>query len=100
MKLVLFAALVLAPLAGVAKTHEVIADAASFKPKVLEVRAGDTVVWKNQDIFVHNVHATDKSFVSKDLEPKQSFKWKAGKKGRHAYGCTIHPTMTGTLVVN
>ncbi len=100
MKLVLFAALTLLPLASVAETHVVVADSASFKPKVLEVRAGDTVVWKNEDIFVHNVHATDKSFGSKDLSPKQSFKWKATKKGRHAYGCTLHPMMTGTLVVN
>ena len=92
-------ALVLLPVAGVAKTHVVIADSASFKPKVLEVRAGDTVEWKNEDIFVHNVQATDKSFGSKDLEPKQSFRWKATRVGRHAYACTIHPLMTGTLTV-
>lgn len=102
MKPGLFAALALSvsPIAGVAKTHVVVADAASFKPKVLDVRVGDTVEWKNEDIFVHNVHATDKSFGSKDLDPKKSFKWKASKKGRHPYACTIHPTMTGTLVVN
>ncbi len=91
--------LTLAPMAGVAKNHVVVADSASFKPKVLEVQAGDTVEWKNEDIFVHNVHATDKSFGSKDLEPKQSFRWTASKTGRHAYGCTLHPMMTGTLVV-
>lgn len=92
-------ALALSPAAGVAKTHVVVADSASFKPKVLEVRAGDTVEWKNEDIFVHNVHAADKSFGSKDLEPKRTFRWKATRVGRHAYACTIHPMMTGTLIV-
>ena len=95
----LFAALALASAGSVAKTHVVVADSAAFKPKVLEVRAGDTVEWHNQDIFAHNVQANDGKFHSGDLEPKRKYRWKATAKGSHGYRCTIHPMMTGTVVV-
>lgn len=96
----LFAALVLlGSQASAAKTHVVVLDSVSFTPRTLTVQAGDTVVWKNADIVEHDVRAGDGSFKSKILAPDQSFRWKAKKKGRHDYRCTLHPPMTGVLIV-
>lgn len=94
------AALALVAGAAQAKVYFVHARGAAFAPKTVEVRAGDTVEWKNEDIFPHNILARDKSFASKkDLEPETKFRWVAKTKGSHPYFCTLHPVMTGTIVV-
>jgi len=72
---------------------------ASWSPKTMEVKRGDVVEWKNADVVPHNVRSNAPRFASKTLAPGQSFKWKAAKRGTYPYRCTLHPEMTGTLVV-
>jgi plastocyanin len=81
------------------KVHTVDIDAVQFSPATLEVKAGDTVIWKNKDPFPHNVTAENRSFRSGDIQSGQSWKFRAGKKGVFPYVCTLHPNMKAVLSV-
>ena len=73
-----------------------------FMPKEVRVAAGGTVTWDNTDSPPHDVTKTtgpgDK-FASGTLQPGQKFKQTFKGPGRIEYVCTIHPGMTGTIVV-
>lgn len=79
------------------QTHTVTITGFKFVPETLTVNVGDTVEWKNEDITSHT--ATGKSFDSKNLDPKASWKYVAGKQGTYAYICNFHPTMKAVLIV-
>jgi len=81
------------------KTHAVTIEGLKFSPQTIEVSAGDSVVWTNKDPFPHTVVANDESFRSKEIEPNTTFKFASNKSGTVPYACTLHPTMTGTVVV-
>lgn len=80
-------------------THTVNIEALQFSAPNLEVKAGDTVIWKNKDAFPHNVTAANKGFRSGDIQSARSWKFKAGKKGVFPYVCTLHPGMKAVLTV-
>jgi plastocyanin len=69
----------------------------SFKPAVLAVSAGTTVIWTNNDAAGHDIKATD--FSSKVLAKGETFAFKFEKTGTYDYSCGIHPTMTGKIIV-
>ncbi|MDB5680101.1 cupredoxin family copper-binding protein [Sphingomonas bacterium] len=71
----------------------------TFGPKALTVKVGQTVTWTNDDDIPHTVVATDKSFRSKVLDTGQSFSFTFTKAGAFAYFCSLHPMMTGKIVV-
>ena len=71
----------------------------SFNPASLTVKTGDTVTWTNNDTATHTVVADDNSFSSSDLAPGASFTHTFTKAGTVAYHCSIHPSMTATVVV-
>ena len=49
------------------KTHTVIMEAMEFRPKVLTVMSGDTIVWVNKDIVEHTAtSAIDGAFEFED----------------------------------
>lgn len=96
-RLFLLGALVL-PCAGWAATHEVTIEGMKFEPAVVTVRTGDTVVWHNKDLVPHTATATG-AFDSKEIAAGKQWTWTARKRGRHAYVCTYHPGMQGTVVV-
>ena len=80
------------------KMHTVLIKGLAFVPQRLEVRAGDTVIWKNEDIVPHTATAQH-TFDSKQLGPQQSWSYVAKRKGIYPFICTYHPTMEGELVV-
>ncbi len=80
-------------------THTVDIETLQFSPLNLEVKAGDTIIWKNKDAFPHNVTAENKSFRSGEIQSARSWKFKAGKKGVFPYVCTLHPGMKAVLTV-
>jgi plastocyanin len=78
---------------------EVNIDNFSFSPATIKVKAGTTVTWTNRDDIPHTVVANDKSFKSKVLDTGEKFSFAATKPGTYPYFCSVHPKMTGTLVV-
>jgi plastocyanin len=78
---------------------EVKIDNFSFGPAELTVAAGTTVTWTNRDDIPHTVVSTDKVFKSKVLDTDEKFSYTFGQPGSFPYFCSIHPKMTGKVVV-
>lgn len=70
-----------------------------FSPNPITVAAGTTVRWTNQDDIPHNIVSDDKSFKSKALDTDETFAYTFTKPGTYTYFCSIHPKMTGKIVV-
>ncbi|OWW21846.1 cupredoxin domain-containing protein [Noviherbaspirillum denitrificans] len=89
-----------ASVAAKAAEHTVVIEGMQFAPATLEVRPGDTVIWKNKDPYPHTATAVGGSgFDSGEIKPDRSWKFVAKKAGTFPYECTLHKTMTGKLVV-
>jgi len=82
-----------------ASTAEVKIDNFSFGPVTLTVSVGTTVTWVNRDDIPHTVVSTDKVFKSKVLDTDEKFSYTFTKPGDYPYFCSIHPKMTGKVVV-
>jgi plastocyanin len=78
---------------------EVRIDNFSFGPADLTVSVGTTVIWTNHDDIPHTVVSTDKVFKSKVLDTDEKFSFTFSKAGTYPYFCSIHPKMTGKVVV-
>ena len=70
-----------------------------FGPGALTVTPGTTVTWINQDDIPHTVVASDKSFKSKVLDTDERFSFTFTKPGEYGYFCSLHPHMTGKVIV-
>jgi plastocyanin len=81
------------------KTVEIKIDNFSFAPGTLTVAAGTTVTWTNQDDIPHTAVSTDGVFKSKVMDTDEKFSYTFTKPGTFPYFCSIHPKMTGTIVV-
>lgn len=80
--------------------NEVSIDNFSFKEQVLTVRAGTSVTWVNRDDVPHKIVSTDKTtFSSPVLDTDGRFSFRFSKPGTYEYFCSIHPMMTGKIVV-
>jgi amicyanin len=71
----------------------------AFVPQRLTVKAGTTVTWMNADDIPHAVASTTKAFKSKVLDTNDKFSFTFTTAGTYEYFCTLHPHMTGTVVV-
>jgi amicyanin len=78
---------------------EVKIDNFSFGPTSLNVAAGTTVTWTNRDDIPHTVVSDDKAFKSKVLDTDEKFSFTFTKPGTYSYFCSVHPKMTGKVVV-
>jgi len=72
----------------------------AFDPVLTGVAVGDTVIWTNYGAEHHTVTADDSTFTSGDVAPGESFSQTFAATGSYTYRCRIHPSMTGTVVVN
>lgn len=81
------------------KPKEVKIDNFSFTPQTLTVHAGTTVTWVNQDDVPHTVTSTDKQFKSRALDTNERFQHTFSAPGTYNYFCSVHPHMTGKIVV-
>ena len=84
-----------------ASTMEVTIDNFSFGPATLTVPVGTVVTWTNHDDIPHTVVSTDdpKTFKSRVLDTDEKFSFTFNKAGTYPYFCSIHPKMTGKVVV-
>jgi len=71
----------------------------TFEPQKLTVKVGTTVTWTNRDDIPHTVASSTKAFKSKVMDTDQSFSYTFSTPGEFAYFCSLHPHMTGTIVV-
>ena len=71
----------------------------TFAPTALTVAAGTAVAWKNLDPEPHTVASLDGAFRSGALDQGDSFTFTFAKPGTYRYVCSIHPQMTGTIIV-
>ena len=78
---------------------EVKIDNFSFGPQTVTVPVGTTVTWTNSDDIPHTSVSTDGVFKSKVLDTDEQFSYTFTKAGTYPYYCTIHPKMTGKVVV-
>jgi plastocyanin len=72
-----------------------------FVPSRVELKVGDTVRWRNEDIVPHTVTAVGKkpSFDSDSIPAGGEFRFTAKKTGSYPYTCRFHPMMKGKIVV-
>jgi plastocyanin len=78
---------------------EVEIDQFAFIPQRITVKAGTTVTWVNEDDAPHTVASSSKLFKSKALDTQDKFSFTFMTPGTYAYFCSVHPHMTGTVVV-
>jgi len=71
----------------------------AFSPLSLSVKVGTTVTWKNNDGIAHTVTSNDGTSFNGNLAAGGSFSYTTKTVGTFDYHCTIHPGMTGTLIV-
>jgi amicyanin len=71
----------------------------TFNPQKLTVKAGTTVTWTNKDDIPHAIAAVGKEFKSKVLDTDNGFSFTFTTPGVYDYFCSLHPHMTGTIMV-
>ena len=72
----------------------------AFNPPTLTVKSGEKITWINRDEEPHTVVSVEKQFKkSFALDTDQEFSIEAGSPGTYTYFCSVHPKMTGTIVV-
>lgn len=69
----------------------------AFNPDTITVTAGMEITWTNEDSTVHTVTGAD--FESGEIKPAQSYNHAFSSPGTYDYHCSIHPSMTGQVVV-
>jgi plastocyanin len=80
-------------------THEVSIDNFSFTPMDMTIPAGSQVTWINKDDVPHTVVSVDHQFKSKALDTDEKFSFTFPNPGTYEYFCSVHPKMTGKIVV-
>jgi plastocyanin len=78
---------------------QVMIDNFTFTPQRIAVKAGTTVTWVNEDDIPHTIAATGKEFRSKVLDTDDKYSFTFTTAGTFEYFCSLHPHMTGTIVV-
>jgi plastocyanin len=71
----------------------------SFNAKSMTIPAGTVVTWVNHDDVPHKVVSNDHTFASPVLDTDGRFSHTFTTPGTYAYFCSLHPVMTGTVVV-
>jgi plastocyanin len=95
-----FAAAATLPAASArAPETEVKIDNFAFAPQRIVVQAGTTVTWINADDAPHTVASSTKVFKSGALDTEDKFSFTFTTPGTYDYFCSLHPHMTGTVVV-
>lgn len=73
----------------------------AYRPDTIVVPAGTIVEWKNRDGVGHTVTSDQAGlFDSGVLQPDERFSHRFDVPGVYPYHCSLHPSMTGTVVVS
>ena len=83
-----------------AKTNQIVIKDFHFTPQTVTVKAGEKITWINRDEEPHTVVSVEKQFKkSAPLDTDQEFTITVGAPGTYTYFCSVHPKMTGTIIV-
>jgi plastocyanin len=84
--------------AATGQVEATIADLA-FQPATIEIDAGASVTWTNEDSVPHTVTARTDDFNSGVMQQGDTYSQTFDELGTYDYFCAIHPSMTGTVTV-
>ena len=85
---------------GNAKENKIEIKDFAFNPQNITVKSGEKIIWINRDEEPHTVVSVGKKFQrSPGLDTDQEFSIIAGAPGTYEYFCSVHPKMTGKIVV-
>jgi plastocyanin len=71
----------------------------AYSAATVTIPAGGTVTWTNRDDDVHTVVSTTDAFRSPAIDTGEAYAHTFAKPGVYQYFCTLHPLMTGTVIV-
>ena len=74
-------------------------DQYAFLPQRITVKPGTTVTWTNDDDAPHTIASSAKVFKSRPLDTGDKFSFTFTTPGTYEYFCSLHPHMTGAVVV-
>jgi plastocyanin len=72
----------------------------AFNPDTLDVAAGTTVTWTNNDSIAHTSTSNGAGWDSGAIPPQGHFSMTFANAGTFPYHCAIHPGMVGTVTVH
>jgi plastocyanin len=82
------------------KNNTIVIKDFAFNPQTITVKSGEKVTWINRDEEPHTVVSVEKQFKkSQALDTDDKFTITAGAPGTYTYFCSVHPKMTGTILV-
>jgi plastocyanin len=70
-----------------------------FSPRLITIHAGSKVTWVNKDEEPHKVVEVNSAFTSQPLDTDAGFVFQFDTPGTYSYFCSLHPHMTGKIVV-
>ena len=70
-----------------------------YSSPTLTVPVGTTVTWVNRDDDVHTVVSRTQAFTSRGMDTDETYSFTFTKPGVYDYFCTLHPLMTGKVIV-
>ena len=83
-----------------AKKNQIVIKDFHFSPQTVTVKSGEKLTWINRDEEPHTIVSVEKQFKkSSALDTDQEFTITAGAPGTYTYFCSVHPKMTGTIIV-
>jgi plastocyanin len=82
-----------------ASVTEIKIDNFTMSPQTVTVVPGTTVRWTNADDIPHTIVSEDHAFKSRVMDTGEQFTYTFAAAGTFKYFCSIHPHMTGTIVV-
>ncbi|HET7133966.1 MAG TPA: metallophosphoesterase [Gammaproteobacteria bacterium] len=89
------------PPAAQAAARTIVIGNFTFSPANVEVPAGTTLTWSNEDDEPHTVVSADgnPAIKSPPLDTGEKYATLFDRPGTYGYFCSLHPHMTGTVVV-
>lgn len=85
---------------GHATAHTVVIKDFAFSPADLQIKAGDTVTWVNEDSARHSATDLKGAFDTGLLSRGQKATMAFGGAGKFEYRCTPHANMRGTITIS
>ena len=87
-------------IAGASTANEVSIDNFAFNPKIVSIRAGSKLTWRNRDDVPHKIQSADNRFAASPLlDTKGQYSVSFPESGEFPYFCSLHPVMQGKVVV-